>query len=224
MAALGWAALFLGLGFAFLGRGGEFRGHPPRPELVRALLRRPSLPVLAALFVLGVGASFGPYSVLPLFLVDERGLSSSLANQLLALSRVTGPAVAFIAGWTADRVGAKRSLMLFMGLSSVATVLLGVVRGPLLPAVVIVQPLLTVCFFPVAFSAISRIFEARERSVAISLITACGVLGGSGLVPAGLGLLGDQGAFGTGFVILGCLLAASLLLLRSLEVPRPAQP
>jgi NNP family nitrate/nitrite transporter-like MFS transporter len=53
--------------------------------------------------------------------------------------------------------------------------------------------------------------------VAVSLTVPVSFLLGGGAIPAGIGLIGEAGLFFFGFVILGGLLLASVILVRYLE-------
>ena len=216
LAVLGVTAIAAGLLFAFHGRGGEFKSSPPSFDVMRTIVRRPAFWVLACFFCMAIGGSLGTYTILPLFLVDEHDLLPSKANDLQALSRVSGPFVIFAAGWVADRLGTARAMAYSLGLAALATIAMGLTGGGVLIAAVILQPLLLSCYFPAGFAAVSKIFPAEIRSVVVSLIIPLGILIGGGLIPAFLGFLGDQGHFGFGFVLVGVFLAVGPLLVRFL--------
>lgn len=74
--ALLWiAGLLAVLGLAFLfstGGVGSFPGDPPSPSMVGPVLRTRSFWVMIFLFALGMGAQVGVYTMLPLYLHQER--------------------------------------------------------------------------------------------------------------------------------------------------------
>lgn len=74
MALLGGAAVAVGVAFAGFGRGVGFSGETPSAKTLRVLLTEPSFWIMMALFSMGIGASLGVYTMLPLYLVAERGL------------------------------------------------------------------------------------------------------------------------------------------------------
>jgi NNP family nitrate/nitrite transporter-like MFS transporter len=202
-AGLGTCSLIIGLGFAVWGRGGDFSGQAPRPAVIAAILRRPQFWLLALLFGVAVGTTFGIFSMLPLYLVKVHGLSSSWANNLVSLSRVPCLAMTFGCGYLVDKIGAKPTILGALIISGSLTVCIGILSGPGLQAAVFLQPLCAVCFFPSAFAAISNIFDYRIRNIAISFIVPVAVLVGTGLVPSTLGWFGDVGHFSLGFVLWG---------------------
>ncbi|MDZ7761934.1 MAG: MFS transporter [Desulfovermiculus sp.] len=202
-AGLGTFSLIMGLGFAVWGRGGDFTGHAPRPAVIAAILRRPQFWLLALLFGVAVGTTFGIYSMLPLYLVKVHGLSPSWANNLLSVSRIPCLAMALGCGYLVDKIGAKPTILGALIISGGLTTSIGLLSGSALQAAVLLQPLCAVCFFPSAFAAISKIFDYRIRNIAISFIVPVAVLVGTGLVPSVLGWFGDVGHFSLGFVLWG---------------------
>jgi len=161
---------------------------------------------------LGISATLGMYTMLPLYLVTEHGMERSLANELIGLSRVLSVAVVFLSGWINDRLGPRRTLMAVFSLSGTMTILLGIAAGDWLIVLVFVQPLMAVCFFPPAFAALSAIGPASSRNVAVSLTVPAAFLLGGGIVPLLIGMMGDRGSFGTGIVILGSVTLMGVLL------------
>jgi NNP family nitrate/nitrite transporter-like MFS transporter len=212
LTVLGLAGLAATLLFALLGRSGRSRGEPPHPANVRLILSRPSFWVIAALFALGVGSGVGTYSILPTYLVAERGLEPILVNTLLGLTRVSGLGAVFLAGWLADRFGAKVVLAVVLVGAGLATTVIGLGRGALLIVAVFVQPMLTACFFPVGFATIARITPLQIYNVTVSLVLPLSYTLGAGVVPAALGVAGDRGSFAGGLVLFGALVAAGSLL------------
>ncbi|MBG0776717.1 MAG: MFS transporter [Desulfovibrionaceae bacterium] len=220
LTAAGALCLTAGAGYGLFGRGGASHGAPLQPHVLREILRRGDFWAYAALFVLAVGVSIGPFSVLPLFLVNDHGLSPERANQLLGLSRLPCPLLAFSAGFIIDRIGPVRTIAAGLALAGAATVLLGLATGGWLTAAVLIQPVLTVTFFPAALTAMSHAFPGAQRPMSVALIVPLGILAGNGLLPAALGRLGDTVGFGPGFVLLGALQFAGLALLPRLRGAR----
>ncbi len=69
----GFAALVVSPLFARLGRGGEFFGQAPSFLSLRELFTKSSFWVMVFFFSLGIGATLGIYTMLPLYLVTEQG-------------------------------------------------------------------------------------------------------------------------------------------------------
>ncbi len=205
---LGGASLAMGVVFALYGRGGGDRGEAPRLDVMQQIARRPEFWVLVLLFGLAIAANVAPFSMLAVYLIDARGYDPERANTLITLSRVAGPIVVLGAGWIIDRLGARRTAVVSMGVTGLFTVLLGLAQGPYVPVTVIAQPLLSVCYFPAGFTVLSQIFDSSQRNVAVSLVIPLALLFGTGLVPTLMGWFGDQQRFELGFVLLGALLLA----------------
>ncbi len=216
--ALSGCSLLLGLAYARYGRGGTFKGEVPTFQVVSVLLRDPSFWIMMVMFGLGIGTSFGVYTMLPLYLISERGLDRTWANTLIALSRVAGLLIAFGAGWFVDRGGVRKSLAIFFGATGVLTILLGALTGPWLTIVVFLQPLVAVCFFPAGFTAIGRIGPPKLRNVAVGFTVPLGFMFGGGLIPTGIGWAGEQGSFSAGIIGVGVVTLLCLPLIRLLKL------
>ncbi|MBW2148575.1 MAG: MFS transporter [Deltaproteobacteria bacterium] len=217
LALLGGASLFTGAAFACFGRGGRFFGEAPSPGTLRDLLAEPALWIMIALFTLGIGASLGVYTMLPLYLITELEMERGWANTLVALSRVPGPGVVILAGWGTDRLGTKRALKYVFLATGIMTVLLGAAQGSLIMPVVFLQPMLAACFFPAGFAALSRIGPSKTRNVAVSLTLPTAFLLATGVIPAGIGILGEAGLFAVGFAVVGGLTLGGVWLVRYLK-------
>lgn len=215
-AGLGTAALCMALLFAVRGRVGDFRGRPLRLRTVLGeVLRRPAFWALVLLFTMAVAASFGPYSMLALYLTDS-GMSVETANTVLTASRLAGPFLVLGAGQVVDAMGARATVALTLGAAGVLTVLLGLLQGWGMTAAAVCQPALAACFFPAGLTAASQAFPKEIRNIAVSLIVPAAIFLGSGLTPPLLGRFGDAGNFPAGFMCLGAAVLCSLPVLRAL--------
>jgi NNP family nitrate/nitrite transporter-like MFS transporter len=81
--------------------------------------------------------------------------------------------------------------------------------------------MVSVCFFPAGWMAITLIGHPSARNVAISLLVPISYIFGGGLVPAGIGFSGEHGSFAFAIILFGVLmimggLLSKLLKLRSL--------
>jgi len=215
---IGIIAVAVGAAFAWSGRGGTFYGEAPSRGSAGILIRLPAFWIMMILFSFGIGGSLGVYTMLPLYLVTERHMSQETANVLVGCSRIAVLGAAFVAGWVSDRVGARRTLMgIFLG-SGIATIVLGTCPGSWVVPVLFFQPLIAACFFPPAFSALSRIGPPRVRSVSVSLTVPVAFLLGGGAVPAILGYMGEYVSFSWGLAFFGGLLVLVVLLVKKLEL------
>jgi NNP family nitrate/nitrite transporter-like MFS transporter len=82
---------------------------------------------MIVLFSLGIGASFGVYTMIPLYLVSEKGMERTWANTLLGLSRISALVMVLLSGWITDRLGAKQVLKAVFLANGLATAILGIV-------------------------------------------------------------------------------------------------
>ncbi len=217
LAVLGGTAICIGAAFACFGRGGAFLGETPSPRNLRALVTIPSFWIMVVLFSMGIGASLGVYTMLPLYLVAEEGLGRGWANALVGLSRVAALVVIFLAGWATDRLGPRRALGGVFLATGMATILLGLLHGVRILPALFLQPVFSSCFFPAGFAALSKIGPAQVRNVAVSLVVPMAYLIGGGAIPAGIGIVGDHGYFSLGFMLVGVLLMGIPILLKYLQ-------
>jgi NNP family nitrate/nitrite transporter-like MFS transporter len=219
LALLGSVSIIVGVTFAHFGKGGDFVGEAPSVTSFRTILAIPAFWIITVLFGLAIGGSLGVYAMLPLFLVTERGIDRYWANTLVALSRISGVGMAFLAGWTTDRFGPRRTMVVVFLLTGLMTVLLGAVKGSWLILIVFLQPMLAVCFFPAGLAAISCIGPTSSRNVAVSLTIPFAFLVGAGAIPTGIGIMGDSVSFALGFALVGVLILAGFMLSLILKLP-----
>ena len=211
LASLGLVAIVGGALYLRLGSGGNFLGAPSNWRSLRPLLRQRSFWILMILFTLALGMSLGVYAMLPLYLVTELNYARPAANSLVAASRLSGLVMLFASGWLADRLGARRTLMLVFSVTSALTMLLGVLPPPWILPVVLLQPMLAVCFFPVGFAALSQLSPQ-----AVAFVVPLAILAGAGGVPAAMGWIATQSGFATAMVLVGALTLAGALAARGL--------
>ena len=206
LAFMGSWSILIGLVFMVWGRGGEHKGEAPRLDAIRSVVTRPVFWMMSVFFCFSIGASFAIYSMMPLYLVSEQGMSRGLANMLTSLSRVAGLLILFLSGWITDRAGHKRAMVLFLTATGGFVLLLGLIhnRG-LTPPILILQAATAACAFPAGFSMLSNAFPLPIRNLAVSLIIMIGYLVGAGLFPFGIGYVAERSSFSWSFLILGLL-------------------
>jgi NNP family nitrate/nitrite transporter-like MFS transporter len=202
-----WVAGFcalLGLAFLFFQGGvGAFPGDPPNRAFAGPVLRTPSFWLMILLFALGMGAQIGVYTMLPLYLQDERGMGAEAANTLLGLANIAPVVTVFLGGWLTTRIGEKRMIGISLLLTGIVTVLVGVLSGVALKVCVVLMAGLAVCFFPPAFAALSRIVQPTYRSLASAFCPPTAFLVGGGLLPLILGYVGQAASFSLGIIVIG---------------------
>ncbi|MBU2602433.1 MAG: MFS transporter [Actinobacteria bacterium] len=184
----------------------QFPGDPPRLRLVGPILRARSFWLMIGLMALGMGAQVGVYTMLPLFLTQEKLMTTAGANALLGVANLPPLAVVFAAGWVTDRVGERWAMFGALVLTGAATVLVGASDGVWLRVGIFLLPAFAVCFFPPAFSALSRIVQPNLRSVVAALAPPVAFILGGGLLPLGLGYMGENHTFAQGIVVAGTVM------------------
>jgi len=222
-AVMGLTAIFIALVFIRSSEKGQFCGKPPGWDAIGQVLSRKSFWIMVMLFSLAISSTMGIYTMLPLYLTEDIGISRPLANTLIAFSRAGGMATALISGWATDRFGPRRTIMSALALTGTATILLGAVSSMVMAAsLVFLQAILATIYFPAGFTALSSLFPAGIRNVAISFTIPSAFVFGSGIVPSMIGFTGDLGAFSSGFAGIGALILAGSLLPLYLKFPPPA--
>ena len=216
---LGAASLLVSFSFYRFGRGGEFRGESPASSAFATLMRMPAFWLMLALFGIGVSTTIGVYAMLPLYLVSERHLEQSWANVVVALSRSYGPLLGLLGGLVSDRLGPRRTMIISLAFTGVATVLLGLSSNHWISAVVILQPLLAVWFFPAGFAALAAITRPDARNLTVAFTVPFGYIIGGGAVPAFIGIMGDAGYFSAGYGVTGIVVLAGAALALLLRLP-----
>jgi NNP family nitrate/nitrite transporter-like MFS transporter len=205
---IGGLTAILGLGFLlFTGGVGKFPGDPPDRKLVGPVLRTRSFWVMMLLFALGMGAQVGVYTMLPLYLHEERDMTVAAASTLLGLANIAPLATVFLSGWMTGRIGEKKTMTLFLFLTGVVTVLVGITSGVALKVCVVLMAAFAVGFFPPAFAAVARIVQPTYRSLATAFCSPSAFIIGGGLLPTVLGYVGKAWSFSAGIIIVGAVIA-----------------
>lgn len=206
-----WRFIFLVLAGAFILLMTVFwlTGPDPKPERqpgfgVATLLRRSDFWIILALWIAsGIGV-MGVYNIVPLFLVDEKGMAVETANQLLSLSRVGGFTGQIVLGFFLDRFKTKWILAFLSIASGLSALGLAVAQPPwLLAVMLLLQGTFCVVFFPAGIVAISKLTRSEERSFYTGAIMAVSGVVGMGIAPAMLGAIADVYNFQIGLSLLG---------------------
>ena len=192
--------------------------NPPRATFAD-IVKIPSLWFMAIIWICGMGANLGIYSIIPLYLTKELHLSIGYANTILGISRLGSVGIAIACGFLIDRFELKKVMFLAMIITSVFTVLMGLVSAKYIGVVLFLQALFVTGLFPVGLVAIAKTFNREMRGLATGIITAASTIFGSGITPYFLGVSGDLYSFRLGITILGIILAlASTLVFRLKEL------
>jgi MFS family permease len=228
MSTAGYPALFRLLGVLCLALAGVYAlrgprtvrpGVPPVLGNVMGIVTRPAFWIMVLLFVLAVGVEVGVYNLVPAFLVKERGVDRETANVLLGCSRVASLVFLPATGWVIRRIGYRRTLALCLVGTGLATTLSGF--GPLwwTVAMLTLQPVFVVCFFPVGFAVLSMVCPKATNDLSVSLTVMCTSVIGAGFMPAILAWCGERFSFALSFILFGALMCAlSALAIRRLRI------
>jgi NNP family nitrate/nitrite transporter-like MFS transporter len=192
--------------FMIFSRGGGFRGEAPVLRNASQILSLPSFWIATILLALGAGASIGLFSIIPTYLVFERGLDPNLVNTIVGMSRLSSLFALFFAGYLVDRFGAKMIMSVILLVAGIVTAAFWFRSQAILLAVVFIQPILIVSFFPAFLTAISRIAPRNLQNLSISFVLPIGYGFGGGILPVLLGWLGDNASFALGFLLYGLIL------------------
>jgi NNP family nitrate/nitrite transporter-like MFS transporter len=215
-----WGVLSLISAFVYLRsrQGGRFPGQLPKPGIIKSIITKSSFWIMVGLFAMAIGGTFGLYTMLPLFLINERGMDFTWANTLLGLSQISGLFVVLLSGWITDHIGQKRMMSLVLLSAGVLTLLIGTLDGGFLVLSIFLQPAFLTCYFPAAFAALSRIAPPHMRSVATGITIPSAFVIGGGIIPAFLGFTGETYTFSTGIKVVGALMMSSTILVRFLNL------
>jgi MFS family permease len=217
---LGAACLLLAAAYALRGPRTVRPGMPPVLRNVKDIVARPAFWIMVLLFVLAVGVEVGVYNLVPAFLVQEKGVGRETANIILGCSRIASLAFLPATGWIIRRIGYRRTLALCLVGTGAATALSG--YGPLwwTAAMLTLQPVFVVCFFPVGFAVLSLVCPKATNDLSVSLTVMFTSVVGAGFMPALLAWAGETFSFALSFVLLGAAMcAASALAVAGLRVP-----
>ena len=202
-----------GVLYGMAGGGCHERGTPLDILTSLSIVSRPDFWLMVLLFSLAICSSLGVYAMLPLFLVSDQGMTPEQANRLLALSRIAALAMPLVAGWFGDRVGNRSVMALVLLIAGFCTVFLGLTSSsPWLIVLVVLQPMVAVCFFPSGFAVLSALGPDGQGTLAISLCIPVAFLLGGGVLPVLIGVVGDYASIGVGFMVTGIVMMAGALL------------
>ncbi|HEX7979018.1 MAG TPA: nitrate/nitrite transporter [Gemmatimonadaceae bacterium] len=169
-------------------------------------------------FCLFYSVTFGGYvglsSFMPILLRDQYRLPAVTAGYLTALAALAGSGLRPLGGYVADRIGGVRLLsVLFLG---IATMYAAASRIPALTPMVAFLVTAMICLGlgnGAVFQLVPQCFR-RQIGIATGVVGAVGGLGGF-MLPTMLGQFKQHtGSFAAGFIVLGCIAASALLLLR----------
>jgi len=182
------------------------------------LFKKKSVWIMGLLWIFAAASCLGIYSILPLYLIKERGIDLYLANTLFGISRVGGIFVSISMGFLTDRYGYQTMLKWSLLMTGLTTISLSLsCTLPLILITLTLQATFSLAFFPVGLAAISKLTSLSERSMAIGVIISIGVIFGMGGTPFLLGVIADHLNFKVGILGLGILTTFSSFCVRFLK-------
>ena len=108
-------------------------------------------------------------------------------------------------------------MFLVMIITSILTVLMGLVSVRYIGIVLFMQAFCVTAFFPVGLVAMAKAFSREMRSLATGIIVAISIIFGGGVIPYVLGISGDMISFRVGITILGIFVGLSSTLIFHLK-------
>ena len=199
------------------------RSPDPRPKVEEKspfsrVLRRRDFWVMGTLWGFAAAGGLGLYNLIPLFLVNEKGVSIEVANTIFGLTRIGGLVVTFLAGFLIDRIGVKRVLLLSLLASGFSITGMALAENfPLLVTMLVLQATFMPIFFPAGLVTISKLTTFSDRSAFAGAVVAFGVVFGTGITPTLLGTVADVWSFQVGMMVQGLLTMGICFLLKSLR-------
>ena len=200
-----WALVALGsaLFFTLKSEGGQFPGRSISPANMKKVAALPSFWWITILLSLAIAGNAGMNVMLPLYFVNEKGLSLAKANTMIGLSQLSGFLVVFFAGMAADRIGQKLFMCLTLGAAALLTIALGFAGDGLVVVTLFLQSAFLTAFFPAAYGSLARVAPPTLRSVISAMAPPLGFLVGAGGAPMMIGYLAHSFSFGTGIALVG---------------------
>jgi NNP family nitrate/nitrite transporter-like MFS transporter len=194
--------------------------HPQQERRSRyfGVLRRKDFWIVTIIWTISAMTSAGIFSVIPLFLVKERGIQLELANTIFGLSRIGGLLATLLVGFVLDRYAFKKILFIILFITGLSTIGMALAQVFwLLVGMLIIQATVSVAFFPSAIMAISKITRLEERSTFMGMTMAISAICGVGFTPVALGAVADRWNFQIGILVLGVIATLSCVLIRGLR-------
>jgi NNP family nitrate/nitrite transporter-like MFS transporter len=194
------------------------RGRSQQRGLISGLFNNRTIWIIGFIWIFATASCLGVYSILPLYLIKERGIDFHFANTLFGISRVAGTFASVLTGFLIDRYGYRTMLILSLVTTGLSTIGLSLSSSlPMVLVTLILQATLSLTFFPAGLAAISNLTSLSERSMAIGVAVSIGVIFGMGVAPFVLGLVADHLSFRVGIFWLGILTTLSSLAVRLLD-------
>lgn len=203
----GFGLFSIGFGFLFffLIKQGNQKGEPISFAFMKEVFSWPSFWILLTLHFVINGLNIGIYSMAPDYFVQHSLLKEESVNQLIVIARGISIFTAILAGYIADRLGLKRSLVIFLVFCGILTSLMGTSEPSSSLFLFSFQSSLAACLVPLIHFAIATIVPPEKNATIVSLIAPFGFALGAGVIPQILGLFGDFNFYAEGFILFGAV-------------------
>jgi len=178
---------------------------------LRSALRRPTIVSATAALILGLVVWQAFTSFYPTYLIEEKGLSATVASLLFGTFFALGICIKPLSGVAYDRFGIRRSLVIVASGPTIALVMLPFVDGlwGLVAVTALVSTLLG--FATVLEPSLLRSLPADIRGTGFGILRSIGFTIGA-ISPVLFGAAAERGFFDEGFTILAVFAAGMLLL------------
>lgn len=214
VSAMGWLTMGAGVLFLLLAKGGDYPAAPVSFKGFKKALAEPKLWLFSWLMGIAIAGEFAPFSVLTLHMMDERALAPDTAAFLLSVSRIAAPFAVLGGGYFTTRFGTRRTLAVCLTVYSLGMFCMAMPWFEPFVFGLFTQPVLTAMIFPPIFTLIAESFPLKDQPLLLAIGMPVASFMGVGLMPFLLGLWGDYVSFSAGFIMMGCMVAASFPLLR----------
>jgi MFS transporter, NNP family, nitrate/nitrite transporter len=214
-----FACVLLACSVVFSLASTETKISTPPKATFKDVVKTRSLWLMAILWFFAMGANYGIYSIVPLYLTKELHLTVGYANTVLGLSRLGSVGVAVASGFLIDRFNLRKLMFLVMIVTGMLAILVGLASVKYVGLVLFLEASFVTGFFPMGLVAIAKTFNREMRSLATGIVLAVSNILGCGITPYLLGISGDVYSFRLGITILGIFVAlASTLAFRLKEL------
>ena len=211
---MGWITIAASIFFYFFAKGGEYPAAPVSFKGFKKALKEPRLWLFTWLMGIAIAGEFAPYSVLIMHMTEERAFSPDTAAFLLSISRVGAPFAVLGGGFVTTRFGTRPTLIFCLLIYVIGMCLMALPFT--IPFVIgmTLQPLFTAMVFPPVFTLLAESFPIKDQPMLLGIGMPLASFMGVGIMPSLLGMWGDYVSFGAGFLMMACMVALSLPLLR----------
>jgi NNP family nitrate/nitrite transporter-like MFS transporter len=209
--------------FALMAKDAPADEGSTRPKIdVRAVLAQTDLWWFCLFYAVTFGGYVGLSGFLPVFFVDQYGVSPVTAGYLTAGAACAGSLSRPLGGWLADRIGAIRMLSAIFALVTVLYLLAASLPTLARIEVAFVSTMIAVGMGNGAvFQLVPQRFR-REIGIVTGIVGALGGIGGF-FLPTLLGNVRHRwGSFSAGFVVLASVAFVAFVALRVLVASRSA--